>query len=37
MASKPEVLLVGLTGMLGYEIAQAILDKGSVQLRAEFL
>ncbi|WP_017315655.1 NmrA family NAD(P)-binding protein [Mastigocladopsis repens] len=34
MATKPVVLLVGVTGMLGYEIAHAILDKGAMELRA---
>ena len=26
MSSKPSVLIVGITGMLGYKIASAILD-----------
>ncbi|MBD2776223.1 aromatic alcohol reductase [Iningainema tapete] len=34
MANLPVVLLVGVTGMLGYEIALAILDKGTMELRA---
>lgn len=34
MANLPVVLLVGVTGMLGYEIAHAILNKGTMELRA---
>jgi nucleoside-diphosphate-sugar epimerase len=34
MTTKPIVLLVGVTGMLGYKIATAILAKGTMEVRA---
>jgi nucleoside-diphosphate-sugar epimerase len=34
MAVKPTVLLVGSSGMLGYKIASAILEKGAMGVRA---
>jgi nucleoside-diphosphate-sugar epimerase len=34
MTAKPTVLLVGVTGMLGYKIAAAILEKGAMNVRA---
>jgi nucleoside-diphosphate-sugar epimerase len=34
MTTKPIVLLVGVTGMLGYKIASAILQKGAMDVRA---
>lgn len=34
MATKPLILLVGVTGMLGEKIAHAVLDKGATDLRA---
>ncbi len=34
MPTKPIALLVGVTGMLGYKIAEAILEKGTMEVRA---
>jgi nucleoside-diphosphate-sugar epimerase len=34
MTTKPIALLVGITGMLGYKIASAILEKGTMEVRA---
>ena len=34
MTAKPTVLLAGITGMLGYKIASAILEKGVMEVRA---
>jgi uncharacterized protein YbjT (DUF2867 family) len=34
MAAKPTVLLIGVSGMLGYKIALAILAKGAMDVRA---
>jgi nucleoside-diphosphate-sugar epimerase len=34
MTTKPIALLVGVTGMLGYKIAEAILEKGAMEVRA---
>ncbi len=34
MATKPTVLLVGVTGMFGSKIAHAIADKGAMEIRA---
>jgi nucleoside-diphosphate-sugar epimerase len=34
MTTKPIALLVGVTGMLGYKIAEAILEKGTMEVRA---
>lgn len=34
MASKPIILVVGSTGMLGTKIISALLDKGATEVRA---
>jgi hypothetical protein len=34
MSVKPIVLLVGITGMLGHKIAEAILAKDAMAIRA---
>ncbi len=34
MATKPTVLVVGSTGMLGFKIVSALLDKGATRVRA---
>ncbi|HCF28122.1 MAG TPA: aromatic alcohol reductase, partial [Cyanobacteria bacterium UBA11049] len=34
MNSKPTVLVVGSTGMLGSKIISALLDKGATQVKA---
>jgi nucleoside-diphosphate-sugar epimerase len=34
MTAKSTVLVVGSTGMLGFKIVSALLDKGETQVRA---
>lgn len=34
MTAKPTVLVVGSTGMLGFKIVLALLNKGDTQVRA---
>ncbi len=34
MATKSSVMVVGSTGMLGFKIVAALLDKGTVEVKA---